>query len=449
MDDYLSVSGRLLAVLILVGANAFFVAAEFALVSVRRTRVEQLAVEGNNTARLLRTALGHLDVYIAACQLGITMASLALGWVGEPALAVLLEPATESLPSWMGPLATHGFAIAIAFAIISGLHVVVGELAPKGVSIQFAEQVAFAVIWPLHAFRVVFSPLIWVFNQMGWLVLKPFGISPGAEKVIHSPEELKLIVHESGEAGLFLAGEEEIISRVLEFAQLAAHQVMIPRTEVDAIPLEATLDEVMNTISHTGHTRYPVYRDTLDNVVGVIHAKDLIVHLHTSSGRNFSVRRIMREPVTVPETISLSEVLRQMRARGTQMAVAIDEFGGTAGLVMMEDILERIVGELRDEFDEPNELLRRLPDGTAVIDGLMLVRDFNEQFGMELDEESYDTLGGYVFGALGRRPVPGDEIRVDGHLLRVETLDGLRVSRVRLLDAPAEGTEEPVKGATA
>ncbi|HET9200095.1 MAG TPA: hemolysin family protein [Dehalococcoidia bacterium] len=435
-ESFLSISGRLLAVLVLVAANGFFVAAEFALVTVRRTRIEQLAIEGHRTARLLRGATSRVDTYIAACQLGITMASLALGWIGEPALGALLEPITTSLPEWMGPLASHGAAVALSFAIITGLHVVIGELSPKGVALQYSERTAFAVIWPLHAFLVVFRPVIWLFNQAGWVVLKPFGIKPGGEHVIHSPEELKLLVQESGEAGLFLADEEQIIGRVLEFSQLAAHQVMIPRTEVIAIPADASLEDLINTISHYGHTRYPVYAESLDNVVGVIHAKDVILAMHANGGHAFNLRRVMREPVTVPETVSLSDVLREMRSRGTQMAVAIDEFGGTAGLVMMEDILERIVGELRDEFDRPQELLRRLPDGSAVIDGLMLVRDFNERFELELDEDPYDTLGGYVFGALGRRPQPGDEIRVDGHTLRVEALDGLRVSRVRLIESP-------------
>ncbi|MPZ24473.1 MAG: DUF21 domain-containing protein, partial [Dehalococcoidia bacterium] len=332
MDEtYLSVSGRLLAVLLLVAANGFFVAAEFGLVTVRRTRVHQLAAEGQPTARLLRDAVNHVDTYIAACQLGITMASLALGWIGEPALAVLLEPATTSLPGWLGPLASHGAAVALSFAIITALHVVIGELSPKGVALQFSERTAFWVIWPLHTFLMIFRPLIWLFNQAGWLVLKPFGITPGGEHVIHSAEELKLLVQESGEAGLFLAGEEEIIGRVLEFSQLAAHQVMIPRTELVALPLTATLDEVMQEISHKGHSRYPVYDQSLDNVIGVVHAKDVILALHSNGGQPFTMKRIMREPVIVPETLKLADVLRQMKARGTQMAVAIDEFGGTAG----------------------------------------------------------------------------------------------------------------------
>ena len=439
-ESFLSISGRLLAVLVLVAANGFFVAAEFALVTIRRTRIEQLAIEGDRTARLLRGAIASIDTYIAACQLGITMASLALGWIGEPAIGALIEPVTTSLPGWTGPVASHGAAVALSFAVITGLHVVIGELSPKGVALQFSERTAFAVAWPLHIFLVVFRPVIWLFNRAGWLVLKPFGIEPGGEHVIHSPEELKLLVQESGEAGLFLAGEEEIIGRVLGFSQLAAHQVMIPRTEVVAIPVEGSLDDVMDAITHHGHTRYPVYAESLDNVVGVIHAKDVIGAMRGDLNRPFSVRRVMREAVIVPETIGLADVLREMRAHGTQMAVAIDEYGGTAGLVMMEDILERIVGELRDEFDRPHELLRTLPDGTTVVDGLMLIRDFNERFKLALEEDPYDTLGGYVFGALGRRPQPGDEVSVDGHTLRVEALDGLRVSRVRLIASPGEPT---------
>ena len=223
---------------------------------------------------------------------------------------------------------------------------------------------------------------------------------------------------------------------------------MIPRTEVVAMPAEATLGEVMETISHTGHTRYPVYDGALDNVVGVIHAKDVIQALHNNGETAFTIKGIMRDPLLVPETLDLSDVLREMRARGTQMAVAIDEFGGTAGLVMMEDILERIVGELRDEFDRPQPQSFRMPDGAAVLDGLMLVRDVNEQFNLELDEEPYDTIGGYVFGALGRKPSRGDEIRVDGHVLRVEALDGLRVARVRLIGDPeAMAVAEADRGA--
>jgi len=230
---------------------------------------------------------------------------------------------------------------------------------------------------------------------------------------------------------------------VLEFSKLAAHQVMIPRTEVVAVSVGATLDELMSVISHTGHTRYPVYHESLDNVVGVVHAKDIILAMHTAGGRSFNLRRVMREPVLVPETLDLSDALAQMRARGTQMAVAIDEFGGTAGLVMMEDILERIVGELRDEFDRPEPIMRILPDGSSILDGLMLVRDVNEQFDLDLDEEAYDTIGGYVFGALGRKPDAGDEISVNGRVLRVEAIDGLRVSRVRLTASSADETVPP------
>lgn len=436
-DSALSISGRLLAVLALLLANAFFVAAEFALVTVRRTRVEQRASEGRATAQLLRRALGRLDTYIAACQLGITMASIGLGWIGEPALASLLEPAFGFLPERWTAVTSHGVALGIAFTAITGFHVVLGELSPKGVALQYAEKTAFAIIWPLHWFLLLFRPAIWLLNQAGWLVLRPLGIRRRlTEHLVHSPEELRMLFEASEEAGVLGEHEELMLSRVLEFSGLAAHQVMVPRTEVVAISADADLRQALATVAAHGHTRYPVVRGGLDNVMGLLHSKDLLRVIHEGAEDGFRVEKVMRPILRLPESLPIHIFFNEMRRRGTQMAVAIDEFGGTAGLVTMEDILERIVGQLRDEFDRLEEPVRRLPDGGAVVDGLVLVQDVNESFGLHLEEEPYDTIGGYVFGRLGRRARVGDEVTVDGWNLRVLALDGLRVARVRLAPLP-------------
>ncbi|MDX1661422.1 MAG: hemolysin family protein [Gemmatimonadota bacterium] len=448
MEPHLSgidIAFRLLAVLLLVAANGFFVASEFALVTVRRTRIDELVREGKPIARAVRRALNDIDAYIAATQLGITMASIGLGWIGEPALAALIEPALygvpliEQLPDWVPIATSHGFAVLIAFTIITGLHIVLGELAPKTVAIQKAEQTSLVVALPMEWFYRIFRPFITVLNGAGMMVLRAFGFIPVAagHHVAHTEEELKMIVSASTQAGVLEPAEEEMIHRVFEFADLTANQVMVPRTEVVGLPVGASHDEIEATLDEHGFTRYPVHDGTLDNVVGVVNVKDLLPMLQNGRER-LDLRGVMQTPVVLPESVRVLQLLAGMQANRRHMVVLIDEFGGTAGIVTLRDVLERIVGDVRSEQEAEWPDIEELDEREALIDGLLLIGDVNEHFGLELDEEEYTTIGGYAFGQLGRRPEIGDEIEPPGCRMVVEGLDGMRVSRLRLfLGEPA------------
>jgi CBS domain containing-hemolysin-like protein len=434
MDNpVVDVSVRLFAVLALVLANGFFVAAEFALISVRKTRIDQLLAEGSRMARPVRRALQNPDQFIAATQLGITMASLGLGWIGEPAIASLLEPALNGLPTPISVATAHTIAVAIAFTIITALHIVLGELAPKTVALQYPEQVSLVVAKPTELFLRVFHPFIRALNGMGWAVVRMFGMKAASgHGGVHSEEELKMLVTASQQAGVLEEEEEQMLHRVFHFAEFTAAEMMVPRTEMTAVKADATISEVVDRVWRGRHTSLPVYRGELDDIVGIMLVPDLVRAL-ASPPANFSVAAIAREALTVPETMKADELLRQMRRHRTHQAIVIDEYGGTAGLVTFERVMERIVGELGGDFGTgASAPIRQLPDGSALVDGLALVTDINEQFGLEIDEETYTTLGGYMLGRLGRRPQIGDTIEVGGKTLRVEAVDGLRVSRVRI-----------------
>jgi CBS domain containing-hemolysin-like protein len=430
---------RLLAVLILVIANGFFVATEFALVSVRRTRIDELLQEGKPLAREVRRALDDIDTYIAATQLGITMASIGLGWIGEPALAALIEgmlqglPLTEGLPGWMSFITAHGLAIAIAFAIITGLHIVLGELAPKTIALQKPERTSLIVALPIHWFLLLFKPFIKTLNWIGGLVVRAFGFEPAVagHHIAHTEEELKMIVSQSTEAGVLAPEEEELIHAVFEFADLSANQIMIPRTEVVALPLTIDRARLEQLLAEHVFTRYPVYDGSLDNVVGIVNVKDLIPLLAERS-ESMDLRRVMRPPLVLPESIRIFRLLEAMQANHRHMVVLIDEFGGTAGMVTLRDVLERLVGEVRSEKERDSDI-EVVSEREALVDGLVLVQDLNERFGLDLDDEEYDTLGGFVFGQLGRRPEIGDVVEVQGCRFIVEALDGMRVSRLRIV----------------
>ena len=435
MDNpVLDVSVRLFAVLALVLANGFFVAAEFSIISVRKTRIDQLLAEGSRMARPVRRALQNPDQFIAATQLGITMASLGLGWVGEPALASLIEPLLEWLPTPISVATSHTIAIAIAFSIITALHIVLGELAPKTVALQHPEQVSLIVAKPTELFLRVFRPFIRALNGMGWAVVRMFGMKAASgHGGVHSEEELKMLVTASQQAGVLEEDEEQMLHRVFHFAEFTAAEMMVPRTEMTAVKADATMSEVVDRVWRGRHTSLPVYRGELDDIVGIMLVPDLVRAL-ASPPVNFSVAAIAREALTVPETMKADELLRQMRRHRTHQAIVIDEYGGTAGLVTFERVMERIVGELGGDFGTGASVpIRQLPDGSAEVDGLALVTDINEQFALDIDEETYTTLGGYMLGRLGRRPQVGDVIEVSGRTLRVEAVDGLRVSRVRMI----------------
>jgi putative hemolysin len=443
----ISSSVGLLAVIVLVLANGFFVATEFAIVAVRRSRIEQLAADGNRSAEAAKQVVGHLDAYIAACQLGITMASLALGWIGEPAFAHLVEPLLEALVGQFAPAAAHGIAVGTAFAIITALHIVIGELAPKGLALQRPEATALWIARPIQMFYVLFRWPITLLNAVGNSVLKLIGLDPAAgHEMVHSVEELRLLVTASQQGGAVEESEARIASRAFEFGELTAGELMTPRTEVDGVPVTATLKELMALAASISHSRLVVYEDSLDNVVGVLHVRDLF-RVMDRPAETVSARTLLRPVIVVPETKHADDLLDEMRSARRQLALVIDEYGGTAGIVTLEDLLEALVGQIEDEppmgMEEPTPVPSE-SDGSMILDGLTRLEDFEEIADIRLPDEIHeqvDTLGGLIMVSLDRIPEVGDEVLVDGRTLRVEQLDGRRVDAVRLLPASARSQD--------
>jgi CBS domain containing-hemolysin-like protein len=431
-DAWLDAGFRFLGVLALVFANGFFVAAEFSLVTVRKTRVDQLIAEGNRAARVVREAVSNPDPYIAATQLGITMASLGLGWIGEPFIAKTLQPAFGFLPGPVSTATAHTIAVALAFALITALHIVLGELAPKTIALQHPERTAFFVVRPTRWFLWLFRPFILLLNGMGRAAARALGLkAPSGHSLVHSEEELKMLVTASQEAGVLEEHEEQMLHRVFGFGDLTAGQVMLPRTELSALSARATLREAVDEVARAPHPWLPVYREGLDDIAGILHVKDLFPALSRPDSE-FRVLDHVREALTVPETMKADDLLIEMRRQGTHHALVIDEYGGTAGLVTFDGLMERIIGGIGDEAGATGARIVLLADASALIDGLTLTTDINERFGLGLDEQTYNTIGGYVLGRLGRRARIGDRVDVEGRVLRVEALDGLRVSRVHL-----------------
>jgi CBS domain containing-hemolysin-like protein len=437
----LSTTLGLLTVVFLVLANGFFVATEFAIVAVRRSRLEQLAAEGHPSANAAKNVVEHLDAYIAACQLGITMASLALGWVGEPALAHLIEPPLEQLVGQFAPTAAHGVAVGISFAIITALHIVIGELAPKGLALQKPEETTLWIARPIRLFYVLFRWPITALNTVGNSVLKLAGLDPAAgHEMVHSVEELRILVTASQQAGTVEASEARIASRAFEFGELTAGELMTPRTEVEGIPATATLDDMLAAAASTTHSRLVVFEESLDNVVGVLHVRDLF-RVFDRPAETVSARTVLRPVLTVPETKHADGLLEEMRVARRQLALVIDEYGGTAGIVTLENLIEALVGRIDEEppvgTDAPPPITAE-PDGSLILDGLMRLDEFEEVADVALDEEVHeqvDTLGGFIMTSLDRIPELGDEVTVNGRALRVEQLDGRRVQAVRLMPA--------------
>jgi magnesium and cobalt exporter, CNNM family len=433
---------RLAGVLALVFANGFFVAAEFSIVTVRKTRIDQLIAEGHAGARAVRRALTAPDRYIAATQLGITMASLGLGWIGEPALASLLQPTVAFLPAHVAEATAHSLAVAVAFAVITSLHIVLGELAPKTIALERSEATALLVVKPTELFMKAFWPFIRLLNGTGQSVVNLLGMrGSGRHALVHSEQELKMLVTASQEAGVLEEQEEQMLHRVFGFADLAAGQVMVPRTELAAVAADTPRDALIEQMARGGYSRLPVYRQDLDDVIGILHATDVLKAM-ASGGGPVNAAALAREALTVPETLRADDVLAEMRRRGVREALVIDEYGGTAGLVTFESLMERIVGNLGSGFGSAKALINVLADGAAEIDGLVLAADVNEQFMLHIDLATYTTVGGYVLGRLGRRPRVGDTIEVEGRRMRVDALDGLRVAKVWLSKPTKTSTTE-------
>jgi CBS domain containing-hemolysin-like protein len=438
---------RLVGVLILVAANGFFVAAEFSLVSVRRTRIEELVRQGQPGSAAVKRALEDPDRFIAATQLGITIASLGLGWLGEPALAHFIEPVLALLPeAWLG-VASHTISAGLAFAVITFLHVVVGELMPKSIALQRPENTALFVARPTLLTELIFKPAIAALNGTGNFLLRVIGMQAASgHEMVHSVEELKMLVQASGESGVLEVSERDMLEGVFNFGDQTAHEVMIPRTEMIALAADAPLEDLIQLAIKYPHTKYPVYESDLDHIVGIANVKDLVRVQH-GERRAATVRGLMREAHFIPDTLKLGALLQQFRTKRQHLAIVLDEYGGTAGLVTLDDLMSQIVGDVADPFDKSGPDIQRLPNGSALIDGLTQIVAVNDTLGLTLHDDHYDTIAGYVLGRLGRMARVGDTVEVDGVRLKVEALDGLRIARVSLAHQNKPAAEpEPANG---
>jgi len=437
---------RLLAVLLLVGMNGFFVAAEFALVGARASRLEQLAARGNPRARLARHMQNHLDRYIAASQLGITVASLLLGWLGEDTFAALIEPPVAgALESVLGPIpaasqyagtisTTIGFAIAIF--IVTTLHIVLGEQAPKIFAIRSAESTAVGIAWPLEIFNRMFGLVIRFLDWLTSLVLRPFGVrGDGGHHGPPSLEELRMMIQASGKSGVLEEEEQELLINVFDFGSRAAYQVMVPRTDVRTIPYDAKVREFLELFRETGHTRFPVLGSQgVDDIRGIISAKELLVSL--SDGRigfDDPIEPLVRPAFFTPASKRIGDLMHEMQRQRQRMAVLIDEYGGMAGILTQEDLVEEIVGELDDELDTDPDDIRPIDRRHAEVEGGARVEDVNNELSLQIPSGEYETIAGFLLERLGRLPVEGEAVQWNDLTLTVLEMQGPRIARVDIL----------------
>ncbi len=423
---------QILLVFFLVFANGFFVASEFALVGVRRSRIETLARAGDKRAKRLLGLVDNLNAYISATQLGITLASLALGWIGEPVIAHLLEIPLHGLVS---DTVLHTISFTIAFSIITFLHIVLGELAPKTLALERAEKTALAIALPMLVFYKTFRWPIRLLDWAGTRTVRLFGLHPSGDHAsIYTEEELRHLVDISRQSGHLKEEEQKLINSVLNFSDAEVREAMIPRTSVDAISITATLEEAKNAFRGLGYSRLPVYRDNRDDVVGILFRRDLEPFLEQSNYDGFDLQQLLHPPQFIPATAPLGTALKHMQASHTHIAVVVDEHGGMEGIVTLEDLLEEIVGEINDEFDEETRAqIIKEPAGTYLLSGMLTVRDANRRLQLELPEEGgYTTLAGFLMAQAGKLLQVGDVVKYEGKHFVVERLDRRRIRRVRL-----------------
>jgi CBS domain containing-hemolysin-like protein len=411
---------ELVAVGVLILLNAFFVAAEYALVTARRTRIIELHHQGNRRARDVLRITSDPPRFIAAMQLAVTLTSLGIGALGEQALAHAFDDFLATI-----------LAIVFAYLILTYLHVVLGELVPKGVALGHREGTALAVAVPVRVFFVVFRPLIWILQRSTEAVLHLLGLEPpGAENEPLSEAELRMVVSQSTRSGEIEQQEQEMLYKVFDFADKEAKDVMVPRPEVVALSIDLPPEQCLEAVMDSPFTRYPVYRETLDNVVGILHVRDLFRALRDRGMHEVTIAEIIRPAHIVPETKDLAALLTEFRRTNQHMAIVVDEYGEMEGIVTLEDLLEEIVGEIEDEFDLPDESVEQIDEDTIRIDGTFPIDDFNERFGTEIPIEDYHTVAGFVFGLLGRQPEVGDNIIHDGMRFDVLEIDGSRINKI-------------------
>ena len=418
---------EMLALLGLILANAFFVAAEYGLVTSRRTRISELVNAGNRRARAVMRITADPPRFIAAMQLGVTITSLAIGALGEQVLAHKFDGVMASF-----------LAVLLALLIVTYLHVVLGELVPKGVALGTPERTALLLSTPVRAFFIIFRPLIWSLQLSTTVILRAIGREPpGGEDEAHSEAELRMLLSSSAEQGEIEHGEQEMLYKVFDFADKEVSDVMVPRPEVVAISIALPPREALSSVLDSPYTRYPVYRDSLDDIVGILHVRDLAKAMLEGSADDVELAAIVRPAYMVPETKDLAALLAEFRRTNQHLAIVIDEYGSMEGIVTLEDLLEEIVGDIEDEFDLPDETVERIDEHTVRIGGTYPIDDFNEEFGAELPLEDYHTLAGFVFGLLGRTAEPGDVVVHEHLTFQVDAVEGQRIDRLTVRFEPS------------
>ena len=418
-------------VFFLVFANAFFVVSEFAIVKIRRTKLEELAHAGDKREVTALKITERLNTYLSAIQLGITLASLGLGWIGEPAVSHLIEDLTGEFFA-DNKVLLHSLSFGIAFSLITLLHVVLGELVPKSLAIIHTEKYVLRIANTLYRFNMIFSPFIWVFDHVTALILRIIGVKVTNETdEAHSEEEIKLIIDASQKDGIIDDTEGEIIQNAIYFSEIYAHEIMIPRQDMKCLYKGCSFDEMIKFVKENRHTRYPLCNHDKDNIVGMVHIRDLLEHYDEGNDKNIQ-EKICRDILFVPENKSISEILHEMMTKRIHLAIVVDEYGGTAGMLSMEDILEELVGEIQDEHDIPKEeAVKKLDDKTCEFDGLVLIEDAYECMKLPECEHEESTIGGYVFGLLGREPKAGDIAEDEYCVYEVLGVESMRITRVK------------------
>lgn len=445
MEESGSLIFNLFVIVFLLFSNGFFVASEFAMVKVRKTRIEQLVNEGNHNAKIALEAIKDLDKFIAAVQLGVTISSIGLGWVGEGTLARIIEPLFVFLPGISQNIATHTVSVSVSFALITFMHVVIGELIPKSIALEYPEQTSLVIARPMQWISFLFTPFIWMLNGFGNSILNLFHV-PHKHKssLVHSTEELNMLVDASYNGGVLNETEKNILHNAFKFSDLTAKQVMVPRTDMVCIPNDMSIEELSKLAAENQYTRYPVYDEDIDHITGLIHVKDLFSL--SLKDEVCPLKMLEREIMLVPETITMDKLVLEFKRRKSQMAIVVDEFGGTSGLITVEDVLEEIFGDVQDEFDEEEEIcdIVEVEPNHYFANAMVRLDEMAEFFGIKednIDDEDIETIGGLVVKLLGRIAEVNDTVTFENLTFIVKEVEGARITRLEIFQAVEESKE--------
>lgn len=428
----LGMEGSAILIIFLLLLNAFFAMAEIALVSVRKTRIRQLVEEGVPHARNVQKLLEDPTQFLATIQIGVTLVGFFASAAGAVTFARPLAGVLSGIPLAIVADHANGIAVVLVTLVIGFLSLTIGEISPKSLALQHAERISLWVAGPLTLLSYIMSPLVKITTVASNAMVRPFGGTASFAPSIMTEEELKLLVEAGEEEGVLEEEEKEMIHSIFEFTDTVVRKVMVPRIDIKAVEVNEPIGELIKVIINAGHSRIPVYEESIDNIVGIVHAKDVLRAVH-ENGKRVSIRELMRPPYVIPENKMVDELLAEFKRNKIQMAIVVDEYGGTAGLVTIEDLLEEIVGDIMDEYDVEEPLMEVIDENTRIVDARMAIDEINEDMGLSLPEAEFDTIGGLVFGLLGKQPQQGDQVTYDSVDLIVEKTDGRRIEKVKII----------------